>query len=52
MKEIKDINTETPEGRYLMAAISQLCLLQDKTPNEVLEFLSPIVERMYEPVLN
>jgi len=49
LKSISDINTETIEGRYLMAALAKLTTESqtDKQPDEVLWQCGTLQEYMY-----
>ena len=49
MKDINDINTETDEGKMLMAALAKLTTESqtDKTPDEVLEQVRKLKDEMY-----
>ncbi len=46
---MKDINTETEEGKMLMAALAKITTESqtDKTPYEVLEQLTKLKDEMY-----
>lgn len=50
IQNLSAINTNTPEGRFLMAAIAKITTESqtDKTPDEVVGQLSELVDRMYE----
>jgi hypothetical protein len=49
MKDINDINTETEEGKMLMAALAKITTESqtDKTPYEVLEQITKLKDEMY-----
>jgi len=49
MKTINEINTETEEGKMLMAALAKLTTESqtDKTPDEVLEQVQRLKDEMY-----
>jgi hypothetical protein len=49
MKTINEINTETEEGKMLMAALAKITTESqtDKTPYEVLEQLQKLKDEMY-----
>jgi SepF-like predicted cell division protein (DUF552 family) len=49
MKDLNDINTETEEGKMLMAAIAKITTESqtDKTPYEVLEQITKLKDEMY-----
>lgn len=48
MKDITEINTETEEGKMLMAALAKITTESqtDKTPYEVLEQLTKLKDKM------
>jgi len=49
MRTINEINTETEEGKMLMAALAKLTTESqtDKTPDEVLEQVQRLKDEMY-----
>jgi len=49
MKDLNDINTETEEGKMLMAALAKITTESqtDKTPYEVLEQITKLKDEMY-----
>ncbi len=49
IKNIKQINTETAEGRYLMAALAKLSTesQKDKTPEQILEQLNKLQVKVF-----
>ena len=49
MKNIKEINTETEEGKMLMAALAKITTESqtDKQPDEVLEQITKLKKSMY-----
>jgi sulfopyruvate decarboxylase TPP-binding subunit len=49
MEDIKEINTEIPEGKLLMAALAIITTESrtDKTPYEVLEIITKLSKEMY-----
>ena len=49
MKDLNDINTETEEGKMLMAALAKITTERqtDKTPYEVLEQITELKDEMY-----
>jgi SepF-like predicted cell division protein (DUF552 family) len=49
MKDLNDINTETEEGKMLMAALAKITTESqtDKTPYEVLEQITELKDEMY-----
>ena len=49
MKDLNDINTETEEGKMLIAALAKITTESqtDKTPYEVLEQITELKDKMY-----
>ena len=49
MEDLNDINTETEEGKMLMAALAKITTESqtDKTPYEVLEQITKLKNEMY-----
>lgn len=54
ISSISKINTNTKEGKYLMAALAKLTTESqiDKTPDEVLEQCNQLQEKMYDTKTN
>ena len=50
LQNLSDVNTNTKEGRYLMAALAKITTESqtDKTPDEVLEQCYSLQEEMYK----
>lgn len=51
MESIKDIDTSTKEGKYLMSALARLTVTVDRDidPDTCLRNLKPAVDAMYPP---
>jgi len=48
MKDIREINTKTEEGKMLLAAVAKITTESqtDKTPNEVIEQINKLKNKM------